>query len=44
MPGVLVEPMFLTNVAEAKVASSEAGQIRIAQALQAGLHKYFSGA
>lgn len=44
MPGSLVEPLFLTNPAEAKVASDESGQLRIAQALQAGLHRYFSGA
>ena len=44
MPGALVEPMFLTNPAEARVASDPAGQQRIAVALRAGLAKYFSGA
>jgi N-acetylmuramoyl-L-alanine amidase len=44
MPGVLVEPLFLTNAAEAHLASDPAGQQRIAQALAAGVYKYFSGA
>src|SRR5438132_1182221 len=44
MPGALVEPLFLTNPAEARVASDPAGQQRIAVALRAGLAKYFSGA
>jgi N-acetylmuramoyl-L-alanine amidase len=43
MPGVLVEPLFLTNPAEAQIASDPAGQQRIAQALATGLEKYFSG-
>jgi N-acetylmuramoyl-L-alanine amidase len=44
MPGVLVEPLFLTNPVEAAMASDAAGQQRIAQALATGLEKYFSGA
>jgi N-acetylmuramoyl-L-alanine amidase len=44
MPGALVEPLFLTNAAEAKVASSASGQQRVAAALEAGLQKYFRGA
>ena len=37
MPGALVEPMFLTNPAEARVASDPSGQQKIAGALEAGL-------
>lgn len=44
MPGALVEPLFITNPTEAQVASDPAGQQRIAQALEAGLVKFFSGA
>jgi N-acetylmuramoyl-L-alanine amidase len=44
MPGALVEPLFLTNPAEAAMASDRAGQQRIAQALATGLEKYFSSA
>jgi N-acetylmuramoyl-L-alanine amidase len=44
MPGALVEPLFLTNPAEARVVIDPAGQQRIAQALATGLEKYFSGA
>lgn len=44
MPGALVEPMFLTNAAEAKLAGDPAGQQKVAVALRAGLQKYFSGA
>ncbi|TMD41602.1 MAG: N-acetylmuramoyl-L-alanine amidase [Chloroflexi bacterium] len=44
MPGALVEPLFLTNAAEAKLASTTAGQQRVAASLEAGLQKYFSGA
>jgi N-acetylmuramoyl-L-alanine amidase len=43
MPGALVEPLFLTNPAEARLASEPAGQERIAQALRKGLEKYVSG-
>lgn len=44
MPGALVEPLFITNAAEAQLASDPAGQQRIAEAMQAGLVKFFSGA
>jgi N-acetylmuramoyl-L-alanine amidase len=44
MPGALVEPLFLTNPAEARVAADPEGQQRMAKALEAGLQKYFSGA
>jgi N-acetylmuramoyl-L-alanine amidase len=40
MPGVLVEPLFLTNPAEARLASDEAGQQKIAIALETGLVKF----
>jgi len=43
MPGALIEPMFLTNPAEARVASDPAGQLRVAVALRGGLQKYFTG-
>jgi N-acetylmuramoyl-L-alanine amidase len=43
MPGALVEPLFLTNTTEARVASDPAGQQRIAGALEAGLVKYLTG-
>src|SRR2546429_6230424 len=43
MPGALIEPMFLTNSAEARVASQPAGQQKGAAALRAGLQKVFSG-
>ncbi|HEY1420384.1 MAG TPA: N-acetylmuramoyl-L-alanine amidase [Candidatus Dormibacteraeota bacterium] len=43
MPGALVEPLFITNPGEAAVASDAAGQQKIAQALEQGLVKYFSG-
>jgi N-acetylmuramoyl-L-alanine amidase len=44
MPGTLVEPLFITNPAEARVASDPTGQQRIALALETGLQKYFAGA
>ncbi len=44
MPGVLVEPLFLTRPQEARYANSDSGRQRIASALDAGLQKYFSGA
>ena len=44
MPGVLVEPLFLTNPAEAQMATDPAGQQRVARALAIGLEKYLSGA
>ena len=43
MPGALVEPLFLTNPSEASVAGDQAGQQKIAAALEAGLQKYLSG-
>jgi len=43
MPGALVEPLFLTAPAEAAVATSSAGQRRIAQALAAGVEHFFDG-
>ena len=43
MPGALVEPLFLTNPAEARLASSAAGQERMAVALKEGLEKYLAG-
>jgi N-acetylmuramoyl-L-alanine amidase len=43
MPGALVEPLFLTNPAEARLASDPSGQQKIAVALEAGLVKYLTG-
>ncbi len=43
MPGALVEPLFLTNPAEARLAVSTSGQRRIADSLRSGLEKYVSG-
>ena len=43
MPGALVEPLFLTNPAEARLASSSSGQQQVAAALKAGLEKYLAG-
>ncbi|HET9780298.1 MAG TPA: N-acetylmuramoyl-L-alanine amidase [Candidatus Dormibacteraeota bacterium] len=43
MPGALVEPLFLTNDTEARVADSASGQNRIATALKDGLEKYLAG-
>jgi N-acetylmuramoyl-L-alanine amidase len=43
MPGALVEPLFLTNQAEALMATSAAGQERIAAALRGGLERYLGG-
>jgi N-acetylmuramoyl-L-alanine amidase len=37
MPGALVEPLFLTDPAEAEVAGSAAGQKLIARGLEQGL-------
>ena len=44
MPGALVEPLFVTNPAEALIASDPAGQQRMAASLESGLLKYFAGA
>jgi N-acetylmuramoyl-L-alanine amidase len=43
MPGALVEPLFLTNPAEAQLAGDDTGQQRIAAALEAGLVKFLTG-
>ncbi|HSR23283.1 MAG TPA: N-acetylmuramoyl-L-alanine amidase, partial [Candidatus Eisenbacteria bacterium] len=43
MPGVLVEPLFLTAPAEASIATSASGQRRIARALAAGVESYLDG-
>ena len=43
MPGALVEPLFLTNPTDAQLASSQAGQQRMAVALKEGLEKYLAG-
>lgn len=43
MPGALVEPLFLTNPAEAQLASGDAGQQKIAAALETGLVKFLTG-
>ena len=42
MPGALVEPLFLTNPAEARFANDPAGQQRIASALRTGVERYLS--
>jgi N-acetylmuramoyl-L-alanine amidase len=43
MAGALVEPLFLTNPAEARMATDPAGQQVIAAALEAGLVKFLTG-
>jgi N-acetylmuramoyl-L-alanine amidase len=43
MPGALVEPLFVTNPAEALVASDPAGQLKIAEALESGVLKFMTG-
>jgi N-acetylmuramoyl-L-alanine amidase len=43
MPGALVEPLFLSNPGDVRVAASVAAQQRIAQGLEAGIQGYFSG-
>jgi N-acetylmuramoyl-L-alanine amidase len=43
MPGAVVEPLFLSNPAQARLASDPASQQKVAAALRAGLLKYFSG-
>ena len=42
MPGALVEPLFLTNPREGRLASDPAGQQQIAAALEAGLVKFLT--
>jgi N-acetylmuramoyl-L-alanine amidase len=44
MAGALVEPLFLTNPTEAKLAADPSGQQVIAAALEAGLVKFLNGA
>ena len=44
MAGALVEPLFLTNPAEARLAGDPSGQQVIAAALEAGLVKFLTGA
>jgi len=44
MAGALVEPLFLTNPTEARLAADPAGQQQIAAALEAGLAKYLAAA
>lgn len=43
MPGVLVEPLFLTAPAEAALVTQASGQRRIAQALASGVERYLAG-
>jgi N-acetylmuramoyl-L-alanine amidase len=43
MPGALVEPLFVTNPAEAAIASDPAGQQKIAEALESGVSKFMTG-
>jgi N-acetylmuramoyl-L-alanine amidase len=44
MPGALVEPLFLTDPADAQEAAAAATQQRLAQGLEAGIRGYFGGA
>jgi N-acetylmuramoyl-L-alanine amidase len=44
MPGALVEPLFVSNPAEAQIAGDPAGQQKIAAALESGLVRFFSTA
>jgi N-acetylmuramoyl-L-alanine amidase len=44
MAGALVEPLFLTNPTEARLASDPSGQQVIAEALEAGLVKFLTTA
>lgn len=44
MAGALVEPLFLTNPAEARLASDPAGQQEIAAALESGVVKFLTTA
>ena len=43
MPGALVEPLFVTNPAEAQIASDPSGQQKIAEALESGVLKFMTG-
>jgi N-acetylmuramoyl-L-alanine amidase len=42
MPGALVEPLFVTNPAEALIASDPSGQQKIAEALESGVLKFLT--
>ena len=42
MPGALVEPLFVTNPAEALIASDPSGQQKIAEALESGVLKFMA--
>jgi N-acetylmuramoyl-L-alanine amidase len=44
MPGALVEPLFVTDPAEAAIAGDPSGQQKIAEALESGVVKFMSGA
>jgi N-acetylmuramoyl-L-alanine amidase len=41
MPGILVEPLFVTRPSEADLAASSQGQDAIARGIEAGLRAYF---
>lgn len=43
MPGALVEPLFITDPNQARIAADPAGQRRIAQALASGIQRYLAG-
>lgn len=43
MPGALIEPLFITNPAEASLADSAAGQRSIARGLATAVAQYFTG-
>jgi N-acetylmuramoyl-L-alanine amidase len=43
MPGALVEPLFITDPAEADVAAGSAGQVAIARGIAAGIESYLGG-
>ena len=41
MPGALIEPLYLTNLAEATIAASRQGQRAVARGLAAAVEQYF---
>lgn len=43
MPGILVEPLFLTDPPEADIAASSRGQAAIARGLATGIEKFLGG-
>ncbi len=43
MPGVVVEPLFLTRPAEAAVAADPTGQAAMAEGLRQGIEKFLTG-